>query len=117
MDKYETWEHFKERRDKRKQTSTVRALTHEENQKERRAELKRALAVYGLELRTDSTQCDRYINTGKGVNGETLDGVVRVMRQMDFYYRETDYTRFVGQYKYEYRLFGERYDGLYLGRI
>lgn len=66
--------------------------------------------MYGLELRTDSTQCDRYINTGKGVNGETLDGVVRVMRQMDFYYRETDYTRFVGQYKYEYRLFGERYD-------
>lgn len=110
MDKYETWEHFKERRDKRKQTSTVRALTHEENQKERRAELKRALAVYGLELRTDSTQCDRYINTGRGVNGENLDGVVKVMRQMNFYYNETSYTKFVGQLKYEYREFGERYD-------
>lgn len=110
VDKYETWEIFAARRDKRKQTSTVRALTHEDNQKERRADLKRALAAHGLELRTDSTQCDRYINTGRGVNGENLDGVVKVMRQMDFYYRETSYTKFVGQLKYEYREFGERYD-------
>lgn len=110
MDKYETWEHFKERRDKRKQTSTVRALTHEENQKERRAELKRALAVYGLELRTDSSQCEQYIHSGRGVNGETLDDVVKVMRQMNFYYNETSYKRLFDKNKNNYRQYRVLYN-------
>ena len=56
----------------------------------RKAKLQAALATEGLELRSDSALCARYIETN-GDGGVAF--VVEKMAEMHFFYRRTDYQR------------------------
>jgi hypothetical protein len=54
----------------------------------RRRLLTEALAAHGLPLRADSRLCDSFIRYG----GISLAEVVRIMREMKFYFEHTDYS-------------------------
>jgi len=62
-------------------------LNYEATKSQRREELKNALAVHGLELRNDSVVCAEYIQQGTG----ELESIVKLMRQMNFFYKHTNY--------------------------
>lgn len=71
--------------------------------KGRRESLTRALASYGLKIRGDSRMCSTYINSGRGVNGESQDRVVESVREMDFLFSQTAYKSILDRTKRDYR--------------
>lgn len=110
LDKYETWEAFKAAREKRDDRKSALASSTTTKRDKRREALSSALAAHGLELRADSQQCEKFIKTGHGINGESMLEVVEIMREMDFLYRETDYADIVDALKDEERHYRGWYD-------
>lgn len=53
--------------------------------------------------------CASYIATGSGLYGESLQGVVEIMREMSFLHSETDYSSIIEEIKDSYREEGEWY--------
>ncbi|KAI8144179.1 hypothetical protein BJV82DRAFT_578222 [Fennellomyces sp. T-0311] len=90
----------------------VRQIIHAarmgETTAERRREIVRGLGEYGLQLRSDSRLCAAYIQDGVG----DIDDIVTVMREMDWYFRETDYQtfRYVEDDYHDYYDYYHRYD-------
>lgn len=87
-------------------TTAAKRAIHNRKVEERRirqTELTRALAARGVDLRADSSMCKRYIATGRGMNGETLDEIVEIMDEMAWMYATDTYLGFVEEVKGEYR--------------
>jgi hypothetical protein len=110
VQKYETWEAFAARRDKRKSVTQARRNAIAANRVQRRADLEQALGQHGLRLRADSRMCAAFVQTGRGIFGESMQEVVEIMREMDFLYTHTNYSGIVDDIREEYREWGEWYD-------
>lgn len=67
-------------------------IANEINKVKHKNELEAALANYGLALRSDSSVCAKYIR-----EGGDLDTTVKLMRQMDYFFRKTDYPAVYGE--------------------
>lgn len=85
----------------------VQTISDKEN---RRIELVSRLNEVGLNLRTDSTQCNSYINSGRGISGENVEQIVIIMRQMDWLFKNTRYIYTINEIKNSYRNRGEWYE-------
>lgn len=68
-------------------------ISDEQARDQRREDLKTALATHGLQLRSDSAVCEQYIQNGAG----NLETTVRLMRQMDYFHKHTNYPRIYSQ--------------------
>ena len=66
----------------------------------RREELKNELKKYNLKLREDSYYCKRYINSNE--EGLTLEFVVNKMREMNWFYTKTNYSKIYGRIRDNY---------------
>jgi hypothetical protein len=66
-------------------------VAREVERQQRKNQLVMALAERGLELRSDSTLCERYIN---GDQAYTLQNLVNIMDEMRFYFNHTRYAEF-----------------------
>lgn len=79
-------------------------IQNERSKGDRRSALVAKLGEYNLTLRCDSRVCDNFINNNTGGNIGDINEVVRIMREMDWFYTKTNYPRV---YKYylddEYR--------------
>ena len=64
-------------------------------QKNRRTELVKKLEEKGLQLRDDSKLCKQYIKRGEG----NLQHIVDVMEEMDWFYKNTKYSKFYKEAK------------------
>lgn len=95
MKKYVTWEYYMQCKAARDKRSQIQISAIQRNRNQRRETLTKALSEHGLELRDDSYICQAYITNGYGINGESLDMVVEIMREMDFLVRYTDYADMV----------------------
>ena len=65
---------------------------------QRRSQLAKALKEHNLEVRSDSRLCADYINQslvhqGNQGHGKSLEDIVTVMVEMDFYYKHTEYPK------------------------
>ncbi len=67
--------------------------------KKRTDELEAELTKHGLELRGDSSLCQQYIYNLTNV---TLEEVVTTMAEMDWFFKNTQYSRFRNEYKNDY---------------
>lgn len=72
---------------------------HQREIEERKNILIDKLAAHGLQLRDDSVLCNSYIDRGRG----DLNKIVKTMKEMDWYYKNTDYSSNVSAV-YEERL-------------
>jgi len=86
-EKYGSYENFiKEKREKQKKAIQKREEAERQIEK-RRTELKDAMERQGIRLRTDSVLCNNYIEKNIG----SIDHIVNVMVEMDFYFKYTNY--------------------------
>lgn len=95
---------------KRDETSCKRKETKANQRQERETALRLELLKYDLYIRDDSRVCNEYIQTGSGPNGENLQDVVEIMREMDWYFKHTNYRHVFQNIKDEYRWNREWYD-------
>lgn len=100
MKKYVTWEYFCSRKDERDKRSQIQIQAIQHNRNVRREELINALAQYNIPLRGDSVMCHSYITNGYGVNGENIEYVVNIMREMEFLHHNTNYHELLNQIPY-----------------
>lgn len=95
---------------KRDETSYKRQETKAKQRQDRETALRLELLKYDLYIRNDSRVCNEYIQTGSGPNGENLQDVVEVMREMDWFFKHTNYRHVFQNIKDEYRWNREWYD-------
>jgi len=95
----------KERKIREEQAEKERKI-REEQQEARRTLLAQSLNEVGCELRSDSTLCSKYINHGLG----DIKDVVKVMREMKFYFDETRYQEEFSNIHAQNRSYNNRYD-------
>ena len=106
FEKYKTLDAWIKRKEKRRKLIGQLANIKTKRQEQLRKELEN----HGLELRYDSRVCDWYITHGCGPNGESLQGVVDIMREMDWYFENTEYEDVFREIIDEYKEDGEWYD-------
>lgn len=85
--KYGNKRAFDEDCERRREISRKRQRTIQSKKDARENELRRRLQEYNLPLRADSRLCDEYIEKG----AHDIDEVVDMMREMDFFFRFTNY--------------------------
>jgi hypothetical protein len=81
------------------QDTLTRVLTAINEKQERRKTLQTMLTEQGCELRSDSKLCESYIEHGVG----DPHNIVRIMREMKFYYTHTNYKNFLNAAYDNYR--------------
>jgi hypothetical protein len=110
FEKFKSVKKMMETKTKHDETRLKSLQTKIKNRQIRENELKNELSKYSLYIRNDSKVCSEYIEKGRGPNGENLNDVVEIMREMNWYFKNTKYKYVVEDIKYEYRLNDEWYD-------